>query len=92
MKLLDWLCKRKQRNAEFVYPKDGRNGVWLEPVGSHATDPFGAQDSSAIVPANQAAIMIIDLRPRPVRMETSGVPGHRMLYPEHLDVSEEQKG
>lgn len=48
MKLLDWLFKRKKlfgtNNIKWDEIRMGELGMFLEPKGSHATDPFAKPD------------------------------------------------
>ena len=44
--LIKWMREDKNKNPiEYSEMKNGDNGVWLEPKGSHDTDPFAEQDS-----------------------------------------------
>ena len=57
MKLFDWLFKRKKppgkNNIKWDEIRMGELGMFLEPKGSQATDPFASQDAT-MVPANQS--------------------------------------
>ena len=51
MDFLAFLDKNRKSGGNVVRASDcnrmahGKNGIWLMPVGSHATDPFAKQDA-----------------------------------------------
>ena len=57
MKLFDWLFKRKKppgtNDIKWDEIRTGELGMFLEPKGSQATNPFASQDA-AMIPANQS--------------------------------------